>query len=58
MAKNKKTKSSNLLAKINERSILIVLAMVLLVSVAVLIIKDKRGTQIIDPVTVDQKVTE
>lgn len=56
MARNK-TKS-NILAKINERNLLIVLAAVLLVSVAVLIIKDKRGTQLIDPVTVEQPVTE
>lgn len=58
MAKTKKTKPSGISLKINERTVLIVLAAILLVSVAVLIIKDKRGTQLIDPVTVEQSATE
>jgi hypothetical protein len=58
MAKKSKNKFANLLSGVNERSVLIVLAVILLISVAVLIVRDKRGTQLIDPVTVEQSATE
>lgn len=58
MAKSKKSKLSVLPVKINERSLLVVLALILVASVAVLIVQDKRGTQLIDPVTFEQSVSE
>lgn len=55
MAKTKKTRSSNITSLLNERNIMIVLAVLLVLSVAALIIKDqKTNTKLITPAIIEQ----
>lgn len=55
MAKTQKNKSVKLSALINERTLLVVLAIVLVICVGVLIFKDnKKSNKLIEPVTVEQ----
>lgn len=58
MAKKVKNQSKYISSLVSERNIMILLALVLLISVSVLIFKDTRPTNILEPVTIQQTSTQ